>query len=221
MSGHGGRRHGGERAGDGRGGGHGHRPGHDRLGNPEDFAAYLAKLDDPARLEWQRPDEVVAALGLGPGGLAADVGAGPGIFTLRMARAVGPSGRVHAIDAEPRMLELLRGRAAAAGLANVHPHLAAGGVPVLPEPVDVVLVVNTFHHFPDGPGTLRSLAGRLRPGGRLVNLDFQAGELPVGPPAEAKVSREEFLSAAAAAGLAVAGERTFLPYQYFLVLVPR
>jgi ubiquinone/menaquinone biosynthesis C-methylase UbiE len=210
----------------GHGAGHGHQHGHahdgrDRHGNPEDFAAYLAKLEGPDRSEWQKPDEVVAALGLGPGGVAADVGAGPGYFALRMARAVGPAGRVHAIDAEPRMLELIRDRAAAAGVANVHPHLAAGGVPVIPEPVDVILVVNAFHHFPDGPATLRALAARLRPGGRLVNVDFHAGELPVGPPAEMRVSREAFLAVADEAGLWLAEERTFLPYQYFLALAPR
>ena len=65
---------------------------------------------------------------------------------------------------------------------------------------------------------LRRLAARLRPGGRIVNVDFHAGELPVGPPPNHKVSREDFLAAAAAAGLDVSEERTFLPYQYFLAL---
>jgi SAM-dependent methyltransferase len=233
MSGH---RHGGHGHGGGHGDhGHGHgeahgRHGHghaghegrDHLGNPEDLAAYLAKLEGEDRAGWQKPDEVVAALGLRPGGVAADVGVGPGYFALRMARAVGPTGRVHAIDAEPRMIALLRERAAAAGLSDVvRPHLAAGGAPLVPEPVDVILVVNTFHHFPDGAGTLRALAAHLRPGGRLVNVDFHAGELPVGPPPDHKISREDFLAAAAEAGLAVAEERTFLPYQYFLALAPR
>jgi SAM-dependent methyltransferase len=86
--------------------------------------------------------------------------------------------------------------------------------------VDVVLVVNTFHHFPDGAGYLRALSGRLRPGGRIVIVDFHAGELPVGPPPDHKVSREQFLAAAAAAGLSVKEEQTFLPYQYFVALQP-
>jgi SAM-dependent methyltransferase len=90
-----------------------------------------------------------------------------------------------------------------------------------PEPCDAILIVNTFHHFPDGPGTLRRLAARLKTGGRIVNVDFHPGELPVGPPPDHKVSREDFLAAAAAAGLEVAEERTFLPYQYFLALRPR
>jgi ubiquinone/menaquinone biosynthesis C-methylase UbiE len=225
MSGHGHAKghgeHGHGKAHGAHGHGHGGHEGRDRLGNPEDLAAYLAKLEAADRAEWQKPDEVVAALGLRAGGVACDVGAGPGYFALRMARAVGPTGRVHAIDAEPRMIELLRERAAAAGVTNVHPHLAAGGIPAVPEPVDVVLVVNTFHHFADGPGTLRALAARLRPGGRLVNVDFHAGELPVGPPPDHKVSREAFLAAAAEAGLATVEERTFLPYQYLVALAPR
>lgn len=213
--------------GDGHGGGHGHGEhahgaGRDRHGNPEDLATYLAKLEGPDRAEWQRPDEVVAALGLREGAVACDAGAGPGYFALRLARAVGPGGRVHAIDVEPRMIALLRERASAAGIENVHPLLAKEGEPPLPpEPCDAILVVNAFHHFHDGPGTLRALAGRLAPGGRLVNVDFHAGELPVGPPPDHKVSREAFLAAVEAAGLEVAEERRFLPYQYFLALRPR
>lgn len=211
---------GGHESGGGQGHGHGHG-GRDRHGNPEDLSGYLAKLEDPERVAWQKPDEVVAALGLRPGDVACDVGAGPGYFALRMARAVGPEGRVHAIDAEPRMLELLRARAAEAGLSNVRPLLATDGAALPPEAVDVVLVVNTFHHFPDGATYLRRLAERLRSGGRIVNVDFHAGELPVGPPPDFRVSREDFLSTAAQAGLTVVEERTFLPYQYLVALAPR
>lgn len=216
MSGHGSGRGGG---GIGHGGG-GH--GRDRHGNPEDLEAYLAKLEDPERAAWQKPDEVVAALGLADGAVACDLGAGPGVFALRLARAVGPRGRVHAIDVEPRMIELLRRRAADAGISNVHPLLAEGSeVALPPEPCDALLLVNTFHHFADGAAALRRLATSLRPGGRLAAVDFHAGELPVGPPPDHKVSRAGFLAAAAEAGLEVVEERTFLPYQYFFVLRPQ
>lgn len=230
MSEHGRHRHGGGSAdheAHGHGGGHAgaateHGPGRDRHGNPEDLAAYLAKLEGPDRAAWQRPDEVVAALGLREGAVACDTGAGPGYFTLRLARAVGPTGRVHGIDVEPRMIALLRERARAAGLDNVHPILAGEGEPPLPpEPCDAILVVNTFHHFHDGPATLRALASRLAPGGRLVNVDFHDGELPVGPPPEHRISREAFLAAAGAAGLEVVDEQRFLPFQYFFALRPR
>jgi ubiquinone/menaquinone biosynthesis C-methylase UbiE len=202
--------------------GHGHGHPRDAHGNPRDFEHYLARLEDPERIAWQKPDEVVAALGLSAGQAACDVGAGPGYFAIRMARAVGPAGRVHALDVDPRMLEILRRRVLEAGVANVLPLLAASGEEAVPpEPCDVILLVNTFHHFRDGPAALRRLAARLAPGGRIANVDFHAGELPVGPPPEHKVARGDFVAAAAAAGLAVAREETFLPYQYFLVLGPR
>jgi len=198
--------------------GNGHPHGRDRHGNPEDLDRYLARLEDPERIAWQKPDEVVAALGLAPGAVACDLGAGPGYFAIRMARAVGPAGRVHAIDVEPRMIEILSRRAREAGVSNVAPLLAKEGESSPPEPCDLVLIVNAFHHFPDGAGTLRRLASHLRPGGRIANVDFHEGELPVGPPPEHKVSRAAFLAAAAEAGLEVADEKTFLPYQYFVLL---
>ncbi|HET8539600.1 MAG TPA: class I SAM-dependent methyltransferase [Anaeromyxobacter sp.] len=219
--GHGGRRHGRDGGGHGREHGHGGH-GRDRHGNPQDLDAYLARLEDPERAGWQKPDEVVRALGLREGAVACDVGAGPGVFALRLARAVGPRGRVHAIDVEPRILEILRARAREAGVSNVHPLLAASGDAALPpEPCEAILVVNTFHHFPDGAAALRRLAGALAPGGVIANVDFHEGELPVGPPPDHKVSRAAFLAAAAAAGLEVAREETFLPYQYFVLLRPR
>jgi SAM-dependent methyltransferase len=204
--------------------GHAHGEGHgeaqrrDPFGNPEDLAAYLEKLEAPDRAEWQKPDEVVAALRLRPGGIVADAGAGPGYFALRLARAVGPSGRVYGIDAEPRMLELLARRARDAGLGNVEP-VRTFDVPVPPAPCDAVLVVNAYHHFPDGPGTLRALAGGLAPAGRLAVIDYHP-DTPVGPPPELLISREVFLEGVARAGLRVTGEERFLPYQWFFFVEP-
>jgi ubiquinone/menaquinone biosynthesis C-methylase UbiE len=176
---------------------------------------------DEERAAWQRPDEVVAALGLRPGDVVGEIGAGPGYFTLRLARAVGPTGRVLAVDVVPELMAVLRQRLEAAGLGNVTPVLGEPQDPHLPEAgCDLVLVVDSFHHFPDGTAYLRGLASRLRPGGRIVNLDFHKGEMPVGPPLEHKVSREEFLAAARAAGLVAVDEKDFLPHQYFIVLRP-
>jgi SAM-dependent methyltransferase len=113
-------------------------------------------------------------------------------------------------------------RIAAAQLGNVTPILSLPGDPLLPPAsCDLLLIVNTFHHFPDGGGYLRKLSRALKPGGRIVNIDFVERELPVGPPPAHKLSREAFLCIAFEAGLALDSEHTFLPYQYFLALRPR
>lgn len=199
-------------------GGHG---GHRAHGNPADLDAYAAGLVDPARDAWQKPDEVVKALGLLPGQVACDVGAGPGYFTLRLAAAVGPAGRVYAVDVEPALLAALRQRLEQGKVRNVTPVLSLADDPLLPAGgCDLVLVADTYHHFPDGRAYLRLLAAALKPGGRLANVDFQRRDTGVGPPVAHRVAREAFLADAAAAGLTVVAEHGFLPHQYFLVLAP-
>lgn len=206
----------------GHGHGHGHRHGDGGHGNPADLGRFVERMLAEDRAAWQRPDEVVAALGLQPGDTVGEVGCGPGYFTLRLARAVGPAGRVLAADVVPEMLGILRGRLASEGMTQVAPLLARPDDPGFPPgSCRRILVVDTFHHFPDGVAYLRRLAAALAPGGRLVNVDFHRREMPVGPPIENKVAREDFLAAAGEAGLAVEEEKDFLPYQYFFVLRPR
>ena len=195
---------------------HGHR---DRHGNPEDLAAYLARLESPERDQWQQPDRVVRALGLRRGQTACELGAGPGYFAFRLARAVGPRGHVFAVDAEPRMLEVLAARVRERKAPNITPVLGLDEDPLLPpRSCDLILVVNTYHHFPDGPAFLRRLARSLRRGGRIANVDFHRRETPVGPPVEQRVAREDFLRDARRAGLRPMAEPDFLPYQYFVLL---
>lgn len=189
----------------------------DRHGNPTDFAAYLARLDDPARAKWQLPDRVVAALRLKKRGVVAEVGSGTGQFTIRMAKKVGEAGRVYAIDVEPRMLDVLAERAAAAKAYGVVGLLAPEGGGLPPEPVDAILMVNVLHHVHDRADYLRALATRLRPGGRLAIVDFHERELPIGPPPDHKLARADALAAVKAAGLRLVREERFLPYQYFLI----
>ncbi|MBI5069751.1 MAG: methyltransferase domain-containing protein [Deltaproteobacteria bacterium] len=226
----GGARGGHARAGHGGRAGHGHHgPGHehgghgrDPHGNPADLARYLARLDDPERAGWQRPDEVVAALGLRPGDTVGEVGAGSGYFTLRLARAVGPEGRVLAAEVSTEIMAVLRSRLAEAQAGNVEPLLAQPEAPPFPaRSCQRILIVNTFHHFPDGAAYLRALSACLAPGGRIANVDFHERELPVGPPPELKISREEFLEVARQAGLVLVEERAFLPHQYFVLLRKR
>ena len=195
------------------------KPGHGRYGNPSDLDRMVARQEDPGRIAWQKPASVVRALELRRGQVVADIGAGPGYFTKRLARAVGTSGHVYAVDAEPGILDVLRDRVAAARLTNVTPVLGRGDDPLLPaSSCDLAIIVDTYHHFADGPAFLRRAARALRPGGRLVNIDFAKRETPVGPPVDHRVSREDFVRDARRAGLVVAREHQFLPYQYFVVL---
>jgi cyclopropane fatty-acyl-phospholipid synthase-like methyltransferase len=196
---------------------HDHR--HGKHGNPEDVDSYIARMEDPERAAWQKPDEVLRVLGLAPGQVVCDIGAGPGYFALRAARI---GAQVFAVDVELRMLQALQKRIAKSGLRNVTPVLALDDDPLIPEHAcDLIVVVDTYHHFPDGPAYLRRLARSLKPGGRIANIDFHRRELPVGPPVEQKVARDDFLRDAATARLQLAEEHDFLPYQYFVVLRPR
>ncbi len=198
------------------------RAGHGRHGNPADLKGMIARQLDPSRAAWQKPEAVIRALGLRRGQVVADVGAGPGYFTLRLARAVGPSGHVYAVDPEPAVLDVLRGRVAASGARNITPVLGRADDPSLPPRCcHVALIVDAYHHFANGPVFLRRLARALAPGGRLVAIDFEKRETPVGPPVGHRVAREKFLQAARRAGLEIVTEHRFLPHQYFLVLRPR
>jgi ubiquinone/menaquinone biosynthesis C-methylase UbiE len=179
----------------------------------------LGRLEDPTRARWQRPARLVRALGVRPGQTVAEIGAGSGYLVRRLARAVGPRGRVYAVDAEPRMLAVMIERLGRRGLGNVTPVLCRDEDPLLPaRSCDLVLVLNTYHHFPGGPRYLRRLRRLLRPGGRVVNVDFHRRETPVGPPVERRIARETFLRHARQAGLRLLREVTFLPYQYCLIL---
>jgi len=202
--------------------GHNREPGRDQFRNPRDLDAYIAAQEEPGRAAWQKPDEVVRALRLRPGQTACDIGAGPGYFTLRLARAVASHGHVFAVDVEPKILDALRDRIAKASARNVTPVLGLGDDPLLPAAVcDLILIVDTYHHFDDGAGYLRRLRPVLKPGGRLVDIDFHKRATPTGPPLAHRLAREDFLRDAGAAGFQLVEEPTFLENQYFLVMAPR
>jgi ubiquinone/menaquinone biosynthesis C-methylase UbiE len=185
---------------------------------PESTSAYIRALEDPGRIEWQKPDEVVKKLGLKAGEAVADLGAGSGYFTLRFAQAVGPAGRVYAVDISPGMLDYLEGHAKEARLENIQPILAEPHDPKLPaSSVDLIFICDTLHHISDRAAYYPLLARALRPGGRLVDIDFYKKPLPVGPPVTMKIAKEEMIEEVKPAGFHLVKEFDFLPYQYFLV----
>jgi len=186
-----------------------------------DPQSMIRALEDPARDAYQKPDEVVAALGLRPGDVVADIGAGTGYFALRFARAVGDTGRVYAVDISPEMVRHMNRRIRDEGVGNVVTVLADPGDPLLRDAsVDWFVIVDTWHHIEDREGYLRHIERMLRPGGHVVHIDFQKRELPVGPPVSEKIARDDLVRQMAAAGYHLDREPTFLPYQYFLVFAP-
>lgn len=188
---------------------------------------YVAMLERPDREGFQMPGKVMEALAFRPGERVADVGAGSGYFTLRVAKAVGPSGSVLAVDIAPELLEHLAGRARDAGLANVKTQLVGKNDPRLPrEGIDTVLMVDMLHYVkaPDRPAYARKLRAGLAPGGRVVVVDYvpkTPEERPWGPPPEQNMSRAEVDGAMAAAGLFPARVHDFLPEQFFVEYRPR
>ncbi len=187
-----------------------------------DPAAYIASLDDPARDAYQKPDEVLKALALREGEVVADIGAGSGYFALRFARAVGDAGRVYAVDVSPDMIRHLNRRLRDTGIRNVVPVLSDPDDPLLPDAsVDRFVIVDTWHHIDDKEKYLGLMKRMLKPGGKVVHIDFQKRELPVGPPVGMKIARDDLVRQMEAAGFRLVAEHGFLPYQYFLVFTVR
>lgn len=194
--------------------GHGH---HHRF---EDAEAWAKQFDDPSRDAWQRPEAVLDHLGLPPEARVADLGAGTGYFTVRLARRV-PRGKVFANDIEPDMVRYLGERAAKEGLSNVVPVQGQPDDPALPEAVDVAFMCNVYHHIEDRPGYFRKLAAQLRPGGRLVVVDFQkdAPDDVPGPPPAMRVAREALVAELASVGFELVRTNSeILPHQYIVEL---
>ena len=185
---------------------------------PQDTSRYIEALQAHSRDAWQDPQKVMATLALKPGERVADLGAGPGYFTLRFARAVGPTGKVYAVDISREMLDYLGKQAQADHLTNVQPVLADAHNPNLPPAsVDMIFICDTLHHISGRTQYYPLLIRALKPGGLLVNVDFYKRSLPVGPPVQMKISKAEMIREAEAAGFHLVRQYDFLRYQYFLV----
>lgn len=178
-------------------------------------AAWLERTE---REREERTDLLIEALALRPGMVVADIGAGTGYFAVRLARTL-VQGHVWGVDIEPDMVRYLAERARREGLANLSAVLASAADHGLPAPVDLVLVVNTYHHIDARMTYFRNLRGALRPGGSVAIIDFTASS-PVGPPREGRVAAGRVKAEMAAAGYTLAQEHALLPYQYFLVFAP-
>ncbi len=169
------------------------------------------------RDQWQQPDKVIATLQIPPGAEIADLGAGGGYFTFHLAKAVGPSGKVYAVDIDQGTNQLIAERAKKDGADNITTILAKSNDPLLPESaVDLIFTSNTYHHFDNRIVYFSNLRKYLKPAGRIAIIDFDrrawlAGLLRHYTPAEfIKREMEQ-------AGYTLQQELTFLDRQSFLI----
>lgn len=192
-------------------------PQHSRLFRPEQ----LGTLDAPDRDAWQRPDQVMDKLLIAEGSVVADLGAGGGWFTMRLANRVGPNGIVYAEDVQPQMIESITRRTARAMLRNVRTVLGTSFDPRLPGPVDAALIVDAYHEMEQPIVMLRNIARVLKPAGRIGILEFKKDGWGPGPPMDERMDPERIVRDAEAAGLQLLSRETFLRYQYMLVFTHR
>jgi SAM-dependent methyltransferase len=194
------------------------RPLHGKLFAPQD----LGLLEGPDRDLWQMPDQIMDTLLIAEGSVVADIGAGGGWFTIRLARRVGAGGVVYAEDIQPQMLEATMRRVAREGLRNVRRVLGTSDNPRLPPgALDGALIVDTYHELDNPDAMLRNIATSLKPQGRVGVVDFRRDGLGPGPALEERVDPDDVVRDAEAAGLRLVRRETFLPYQFLLVFCRR
>ena len=184
----------------------------------DDAERWARVFDDPKRDAWQKPNEVIDALALAPDAVVADIGAGTGYFSVRLATRL-PQGRVFAADVEQAMVRYLIERSARESLPNMTPLQASNDTPGLPAKVDLALMVDTYHHIEGRERYFRGLLGLLKAGGRVAIIDFRMDSAE-GPPKQSRIAPAQVIAEMAAAGYGLAARHDFLPMQYFLVFRP-
>ena len=189
-------------------------PRHGNLFDPQN----LGLLEGPDRDAWQQPGRIMDALGISDGSTVADLGAGGGWFTVRIARRVGPNGVVYAEDVQPQMIESINRRVLREGFRNVRTVLGTYTDPKLPAAsCDAVLLVEVYHEIEDRVTLLTNVRDALAPNGRHGIVDFKLDGGGPGPAPDERVDPAVVIADAERAGLRLLSRETFLPYQYLLI----
>lgn len=177
---------------------------------------YQQTLENPDRLAALQVDRVVSVLGITPGMRIADLGAGTGVFTVPLAKAAGPTGRVYAIDVDPGLLAIVNDKAKIASLPTIQTIVAGNDDPRLPEPVDLIFICDTMHHLPNQAEYVKRLPKLLRPGGRVAVIDFAEGHWPAGHESF-KITPGQVDEWMTAAGFTRSASHTFLETNFYHV----
>ena len=191
---------------------HAHR--HHRFDDAEKWAGIF---EHKKRDKWQHPDQVIVKLNINKNAVIADIGSATGYFPVRLAKTVS-EGRVWAMDIEPNLVNYLNKRARNEKLNNLYSILGTPADPLLPQKVDFVFVVNTFHHIEHRGTYFKNLKKRyMKAKAKLVIIDFKKVPLPIGPRLEMKLTEKQVVNELEEAGFRVEDNHKILPYQYFLV----
>ena len=196
-------------------------PAKPKLFAPQD----LGLLEGPDREDWQKPDLIMDALRIAEGSVVADLGAGGGWFTVRLARRVGPRGRVYAEDVQPPMIDAIGNRIDRENMSNVVTVLGTADDPRLPSGIDAALIVGSYHEMQfdeagkrrDPVVLLQNIARSLKPQGRLGVVDFLPGGGGPGPDPDQRVDPEAVIRAASAAGLTFISRDDVPPFEFLLI----
>jgi SAM-dependent methyltransferase len=177
---------------------------------------YQKTLENPDRVAALQVDRVIGALGVTAGIKVADLGAGSGVFTIPLAKAAGSTGKVFAIDVDAGLLAIVAEKAKAAGVTTIETVVAGATDPKLPEPVDLLFICDTMHHLPNQADYVKQFGKLLRPGGRVVVIDFAEGKWPVGHEAFT-ITPKQVDAWMEAAGFKRTATHTFLATNFFHV----
>jgi predicted methyltransferase len=183
----------------------------------------LGLLEAPDRDDWNKPEQIMDAVGIADGAVVADLGAGGGWMEIRLVRRVGPNGIVYAEDIQPQMIEAINRRMQHEGLSNVRTVMGTATDPRLPTGLDAVLIVNGYREMDDPLNPeqiltfLKNVARSLKPQGRLGVADFLPGGGGPGPAAEDRVNPDTVIRAAENAGFRLQTREVVPPFQFVLV----
>ncbi|MCC6491333.1 MAG: class I SAM-dependent methyltransferase [Candidatus Hydrogenedentes bacterium] len=176
-------------------------------------------LERPGREQEERPDEVIAAMGLKAGDVAVDLGCGTGYFARRMAKVVGPSGKVYGVDIQPEFLEMMKDLCAKEGITNVVPVLGNETDPNLPKGgIDWILLVDVYHEFQQPEPMLAKMRESLKPNGKIALVEYRLlGDAAKHIKVEHRMSVKQVLEEWNPAGFELVDLLEFLPSQHLFI----
>lgn len=181
-----------------------------------DAKKWAKKFEDSNRDLWQRPNIVINHLKIKEDSIIADIGSATGYFPIRLAK-VATKGRVWAIDIEPNLINYLNERAENEKLNNLFSILGTMSDPLIPEKVDFILMVNTYHHISKRITYFKNLKSKLKKNGKIVIIDFKKKDLPVGPSLDKKLSSKQIIHELSKAGFSLLMMPELLKYQNVMI----